>query len=571
MQRQLEHILAQKTFRDSAAPAKLLRFTVEETLAGRSAGIKEYTLGSHVLGRGSRFDPRLDTIVRVQFRRLRAKLEQYYANQGKADPVLIVFEKGGYVPEIQMRPAGAASPAPPASVAVLPFSETSGKADEVYLGEGLAEDLIHGLSRVPGLKVVARTSAFQFRGGSGDVREIGRQLGVQAVVEGSVRRSADLLRLSVRLVNALDGFTLWSSVYERRTEDLFAVQEELAQAITSTLGPQLGAGIGELIPPQSTKNIEVYHLYLRGRHQWNQLGPESLRRGIECFREAIDLEQSYAPAHAGLADCYIALAASGYAPPNDVMPKAKQAAMQAIALAPALGESHTSLAKVTEDYEWKVAEAESIYLKAIGLNPGYATAHYWYGMFLFSSGRHTEAFQEICKAQELDPLSPMINWAAGMMFEVQGRETEAMAQYRRANDLIPRNPDTLRYLMLGGARTGRYADVERAVRHQELASDDVVSQIVLAGIHGVHGRLTEGLDLLNRVEQLVTFQYVPPIQVSTAYMVLGRHDRALAWLEEALVQRDSQLLWLGSDRLFQALRTNQRFQSLLERIAALKQ
>jgi serine/threonine-protein kinase len=567
--RQLERILGRKTFRGSTAPANLLRFTVEETLAGRSAGIKEYTLGSQVLGRGNRFDPKLDTIVRVQFRRLRAKLDQYYAGEGKTDPILIAFEKGGYVPEIRLRGYAAASQATPASIAVLPFAEASGNPDEAYFGEGLAEELIHGLSRLPALKVVARTSAFQFRGGGADVREIGSRLGVETIMEGSVRSSGEQLRLSVRLINAVDGFTVWSSVYERRIADIFAVQDELAQAIISALSPRLGTAAGQAGRPRSTRSVEVYRLYLRGRHQWNQLGPESLQRAIECFRKVIAQEPSYAPAHAGLADCYIALAGSGYTSPNEVMPKARQAAAEAVALDPTLGEAHTSLAKVTEDYEWRLTEAESIYLKAIELSPGYATAHYWYGMYLLSLSRHTEALCEVRTAQELDPLSPMINWAAGMMLEIQGKQPEVREQYWVANDLIPRNPDTLRYLMLGAARKGRYGDFERALRTDDLAHDDVISQIVLAGIHGVHGRTTDGLRLLERVEGSST--YVPPIPVSTAYLTLGQTDRAQAWLEEAFVQRDSQLLWLGSDPVFEPLRANPWFQRLLERIAAVKQ
>ena len=571
IRRQLEKILSHKAFRESGAPARLLRFTVEQTLAGRGAEIKEYTLGASVLGRGDKFDPKLDTIVRVQFRRLRVKLEQYYCTDGKADQILITYEKGRYVPQIRVRGVETASPATPSSIAVLPFTDLSGKPDEAYFGEGLAEELIHGLSRIPTLKVVARTSAFQFRGSGTDVREIGRRLGVQTVMEGSVRRVGDLLRLGVRLINAADGFTLWSSLYERGAEDIFAVQEELAQAIISTLGPQLGAGIGEVVRPRSMRDVDAYHLYLRGRHQWNQLGPESLQRAIQCFREVIARDPSYAPAYAGLADCYIALADSGYSSPNEVMPKAKQAGVQAIALDPALGEAHTSLAKVTEGYEWRVTEAESMYLRAIGLNPGYATAHYWYGMYLDSSGRHAEAFDEIRRAQLLDPLSPMINWAAGHMLEVEGRQTEAMEQYRRADDLIPRNIDTLRYLMLGAARIGRYGDVEVVLREGELARNDVVSQIVLAGIHGAHGRINEGLQLLERVERRVASVYVPPIQISTAYLMLGQADRAFAWLDEALIQRDSQLLSLGSDPFFQSLRTDPRFQRLLERVASIKQ
>ena len=490
---QLERILSNKTFREAGAPARLLRFTVEETLAGRTAEIKEYTLGSEVLGRGSRFDPKLDTIVRVQFRRLRAKLQHYYDTDGKSDRIVIAYEKGGYVPDIRTRLVESATQPPPASVAVLPFTDASRAPDEAYFGEGLADELITGLSRIPALKVVARTSAFQFRGSGTDVRDIGRRLGVQTVMEGSIRRSGDQLRLSVRLVNAADGFTVWSSVYERKIQDVFAVQDELAHAIISTLAPRLGGGLGEIDRPRPSIDTEVYHLYLRGRHQWNQLGPESLSRAIECFREVIDREPSYAPAHAGLADCYIALANSGYASPAEVMPKARQAATDAIALDPNLAEAHTSLAKVAEDYEWKVKEAEAIYLRAIALNPGYSTAHYWYGMHLHSSSRQTEAFREIRQAQEIDPLSPMINWAAGMMLEMQGRHAEAFTQYRRANELIPRNLDTLRYLLLGAARKGRYADVERAQLHRALPSDDVLAEIMLAGIQGTHGRITEGI------------------------------------------------------------------------------
>jgi Tfp pilus assembly protein PilF len=212
---------------------------------------------------------------------------------------------------------------------------------------------------------------------------------------------------------------VWSSVYERRIEDIFAVPDEVAQAIISALGPRLGAATGQLGRPRSTRNVEVYRLYLRWRHQWNQLGPESLQRAIECFGKVIAQEPSDAPAHAGLADCYIALAVSGYTSPHEVMPKARQAAAEAVALDPTLAEAHTSLAKVTEGYEWRLTEAEWIYLKAIELSPGYATAHYWYGMYLSSLSRHAEASREIGTAQELDPLLPMINWAAGMVLEIQ--------------------------------------------------------------------------------------------------------------------------------------------------------
>jgi serine/threonine-protein kinase len=568
--RQLERILCHRTFRESGAPARLLRFTVEETLAGRSAEIKEYTLGANVLGRGLRFDPKLDTIVRVQFRRLRAKLQQYYANEGRGDQILIAYEKGGYVPQVRVRRAETPSPAPPASIAVLPFRDISGKPDEMYFGEGLAEELIQGLSRIPGLKVVTRTSAFQFRGGT-DARDIGCQLGVQTIIEGSVRRSENRLRLSVRLVNTADGFTLWSSGYERRTEDVFAVQEELAQSIIANLGTHLGASIGDAAKPRRTKNVEVYYRYLMGRHHWNQLGPDSLNRAIECFRQVIAQEPSYGPAYAGLADCYIALAGNGYASPHEVMPKAKQAAIEAIALDATLGEAHTALAKVTEDYDWKVSEAEPIYLRAIGLNPGYAVAHYYYSMYLTSSGRHAEAFDEIHKAQELDPLSPIINWAAGFLLQIEGRLPEALEQYSRANDLIPRNPDTLRFLMLGAAHTGRYLEIESALRQDELAGNDVVSRIVVAGIHGAHGRIAEGLRILAQVERQSTSVYTPPIAVSTAYIALGQADRALAWLEQAFAQRCSKLLTLGADPLFQSLCPDQRFQLLLERIASIKQ
>jgi TolB-like protein/Tfp pilus assembly protein PilF len=497
-------------------------------------------------------------------------LDQYYANDGKSDPILIAYQPGGYVPQVSVRQGEVSAPAPPASIAVLPFAEASENQNEAYFGEGLAEELIHGLSRIAALKVVARTSAFQFRGSGADVREIGRRLGVQTVMEGSIRRQGDQLRLSVRLVSAADGFTVWSSVYERKSDDVFAMQAELAQAIITTLEPRLGTGLGGVPRGRLPIDAVSHDLYLRGRHQWNQLGPESLNRAIEYFRRAIAHDPTYAPAHAGLADCYIALAYSGYAPPNHVMPKAKAAAAEAIALDPALGEAHTSLAKITEDYEWRVSEAESIYQRALELNPGYATAHYWYGMYLFSSKRLADALREIRMAQELDPISPMINWAAGMIFEIQGRQEEALEQYRRADDLIPRNPDTLRYLLLGAARKGRYSDAEHVLRGSDLSSDDVVSQIIRAGIHGAHGRIDKGLQLLQRVEQRAASEYVPPVQVSTACLMLGQGDRALKWLQEAFVQRDGQLLSLDSDPLFAPLRAHPGYQDLLKRIAEAK-
>lgn len=561
----LRKILSSEEFSHAAGPGRLLRFTVEETLQGRTNQIKEYTLGVAVFDRGDGFDPRLDSIVRVQARRLRAKLSRYYETEGRLEPVRIEYPKGGYVPIF--RKPDAASPAvredrPALSIAVLPFADLSAGQDQAYFSDGLSEELIHCLSQLPGLNVMARGSVAHFKSGNADFREIGTRLNVQFVLEGSVRCAGPALRVAVRLVNVASGFTVWSTVYERRMEDLFAIQEEIARSVSMALQPRLSPDApASANSSRRTENLEVYDLYLRGRHLWNQLGPKSVQRSIEYFQEALRIDNRYAPAYAGLADAYITLAGSGFVAPREVMPPAREASLRAIELDDRLAEAHASLAKIAAEYDWDEERAELSYRRALRVNPGYANAHHWYGICLASAGRLQEAFEEVEVAQKLDPLSPGINWSLGHMLEQLGRKQEALKQYLRANDLIPFNPDTFHYLALGAAQRGLFAQI-RLAKEMGYTLPPVVDAGVLAG-EGRHG---EARELLQAMEGELASHYIPPLALAHGWLASADYERALDWFERAFVERQFLLLNLDQNPVCAVLHGHPRFRQLLDSI-----
>ncbi|MBI3696829.1 MAG: hypothetical protein HY238_18580 [Acidobacteria bacterium] len=339
IQAQLSKILASPVFAGSDRMSRFLRFTVERALRGEGDRLKEYLLGVEVFDRRSSYDPRIDPIVRVEARRLRSKLEKYYETEGRGDPVRIDFPKGGYSPVLRERDR--AAPAPERrTIAVLPFANLSSDPENEYFSDGLTEELIQALTKVEGLRVVAWSSAFQFKGKARDIRQVGRQLSVDTVLEGSVRRADDRLRITAQLVDVSDGRYLWSQIYEREMKDVFAIQDEISRAIADTPRIKL---TGALVKPY-TVNLEAYNLYLRGRFNWNKRTEEGLRKAIEYFEQALAGDAQYAPAYCGLADCYSMLGQYGLSPPREVMPQAKAAATRALDIDEALAEAHASFA-----------------------------------------------------------------------------------------------------------------------------------------------------------------------------------------------------------------------------------
>ena len=336
IRKELKKILASTTFVHSERLSRFLDFIAGMTLQDRGNEIKEYLIGLEVFDRPSSYDPRVDPIVRVQAGRLRLKLKEYYEHQGKDDEVVVTVPKGRYVPSFRVRKPvvqgrAALGPTPidnveSKSIAVLPFTNISADPENEYFSDGLTEELINTLARVPGLHVVARTSVFQFKGKARDIRQIGKQLGVGKVLEGCVRRSGNRLRITAQLINVVDGCHLWSDRFDRQVSDIFVIQDEISEAIREALRIRLAAPKKQVLSGPPTLHLEAYNHYLKGRFQWNKRTEEGLRAGIQHFEWAIREDRRYVRAYSGLADCRLMLAMSGAVSPEESMPQAKDAA-----------------------------------------------------------------------------------------------------------------------------------------------------------------------------------------------------------------------------------------------------
>jgi len=345
------------------------------------------------------------------------------------------------------------SPTEPASVAVLPFADMSPKGDQEYFSDGMTEEIINALARLPDLRVVARTSAFAFKGKDADIRTIGEQLGVRNVVEGSVRRSGDRLRVTAQLISVADGYHLWSETYEREVADVFAIQEEVATRVAEALSVRIGGRSLAQGPPRDPR---AYELYLTGRQLFAQRTEASMRRAIESFEQALALSPSYAPALSGLADALTQLTVWGFETSPAVLERAHEAAQAAIRADPTLGEAHASLGRqrfAGGTWDWEGAERHL--RRAIELSPGYATAHMWRAQMLVHQGRVPEGSAEIQRALELDPFSPVVLWMAGRIASWTGDHERAIELLRRGVDLSPQSPRARWWLRDAYAVAGR--------------------------------------------------------------------------------------------------------------------
>ncbi len=562
----LQRILASKEFASSARMSRFLRFAVERALCGQSEELKEYVLGVEVFDRKPSYDPRVDPIVRVEARRLRSKLESYYAGEGSADELIIEFPKGTYAPVFREK-ASSLAVAPPAetpragAIAVLPFSNLSSEPDTEYFSDGLTEELIHGLTKLDGLMVVAWNSAARLKGQPYDVREIGRQLNVSTVLVGSVRGSGERLRVMAQLVDTSNGRYLWSETYDRQIEDLFAIQEEISRAIVKTL--QL-----KLIAPSirhGAYNLEAYNLYLKGRFQWNKRTAEGLKRSVQLFEQAIALDQDFALGYAGLSDAYSLLADYGLVKPADIMPAAESAARKALEIDPTLAEAHASLGLIRSLYAWEWAEAEQHYRRAIDLNPGYATTHFWFAIdYLGMLGRWEEAFQEIEIALQLDPLSPVIREGKGFLLMLSKRYDEAIEEYRQTLDL-----DCFFYkafTAMGRAYTqkGMYEEAITMLQKGRSLSGDMPNILgALGQTYALASRPAEARRLLEELAELSKRRHVSSTCFALIHLGLGEKEQALDWLETGARGRETPLAGLKVHPAYDNLRGEPRFQALL--------
>lgn len=552
---------------------RFLRLAVERTLAGQADQLKEYMIGVEVFDRKASYDPRVDPIVRVEARRLRAKLKAYYEGDGSADPVLIEFASGGYAPRLALRepPRQTAAAPPPreagvVTVAVLPFADLGGKPENQYFGDGLTEELIHALTKVPGMRVVAWNTAAQLRDRQQDVRSIREQLQVGTVLTGSVRIAGHSLRVRAQLIDTSTGVYLWSETFDRPMQDVFAIQEEIARAIVRTLRVQLTGGESALARGHS--NIGSYDYYLRGRYYWHRRTPEDLARSIEYFEAAIDADPDSALAHSGLADAHTLLVEYGLASPSIAMQKAKAAAARAIELHPALGEAYASLALIRSLYDWEWKEAHCLYQRAIELNPGYATARHWLAVdWMALTGRFAEAAGQIEIALQLDPLSSIIREGKIFIKFLQGRYDDAVQGYC---SLIADDPTFYKgYTSLGRvyAHQGKLLDAMRMLEKGRSLAGDVPNILGAMGqVYALGGQPDRAREILGQLEQRRQKSWVPATVFAIVHIGLGEYDQALDWLESGCRLHEVPITALKVHPVYDPLRPTPRFQAMLDQL-----
>jgi serine/threonine-protein kinase len=468
--------------------------------------------------------------------------------------------------------ASALTPLPEKSIAVLPLENLSHDPDNVYFAEGMQDEILARLSKIADLKVISRTSTQKYKSAPDNLREIAKQLGVGNVLEGSVQKSGDAVRVNVQLINALNDAHLWGDVYERKLTDIFAVESDIAKTIADTLQAKLTGAEKQLIAAQPTTDLTAYELYLKGRSLWSKRGGENLRQAIGFYEQAIARDPKYALAYAGLAEAYVLLPFYTATAPQDAYPTAKAAALKALQLDEKLAEAHTALGLLLCIGDLDMAGSISEFQRAIALNPNYATAHHWYGNGpLLALGRFEEAIAEGKRAIELDPLSPIINADLGRNLYNARRYDEAIAQLRKTLEIDP----TFYYTHYNlGMALQRKGDVPAAIAEYTKAqqlSDDLFVQVLLAAAKAQSGDKDAAIQMLAELEELSQHRYVPEYPRTLLYLSLGNRDEAIRRLEQAIADHESlTITMIKDDPKLDPLRGDPRFEALVQKVVGVE-
>jgi serine/threonine-protein kinase len=459
------------------------------------------------------------------------------------------------------------SPALLDSIAVLPFENQNHDADSDYLADGLTETIINSLTRVPNLKVIARSSVFAYKGKSIDPFTAGKQLGVSAVLTGRIIQRGDEVTISTELLDVAGNKQIWGDQYQQKISDLLSVQRVIATEITRNLRWQLPGDQQDRVAKNYTQNAAAYQLYLKGRYYCNKRTEESYQKAIEYFRQAIEIDPHYALAYTGLADSYSFLSSQGIRPPQEVFPLAKEAATHAIEIDDSLSEAHTSLAYVKLYYDWDWSAAEREYNRAITLNPNYATPHHGYAYLLVSMGRTREAIAEIEKAEAIDPLSLIINTDHGEFFYFSRQPDEAIRQLDKAIDM---DPGYVRAHFLLGRALVQKGQCDQAIpefqKARSLASGGVEMLGGLAQGYASCGRKVEAQKTLDELVALSKDHYVSPHWMAATYGALGNRDEAFKWLSQAVDRRFGPMIYLKVNPIWDPLRDDPRFAGFVQRV-----
>ena len=452
------------------------------------------------------------------------------------------------------------------SIAVLSFADMSPQRDHEYFCDGMAEELIDALAKQKGLRVVSRTSAFQFKGQGHDIRSIGQRLDVSHVLEGSVRKMGNRLRITAQLINVRDGYHLWSEKYDREMEDVFAIQDEIARAIVETMKIQL---VGEPEAPlvkRYTSNLDAYTLYLKGRYFWNKRYEVGLQQAMGHFKQAIENDPNYALAYAGLADCFVLLGAYEYLAPKEAFSKAKALAQKALDVDGALAEAHASLGFIAFVHAWNWLDAEQKFKRSIELNPNYAVARWWYSIFLTATGRTEEGLAEIRRAEAADPLLLLTSSTVGWILYLARQYDQAIDVCLKTLDMDSNIGTARATLALAYIEKSAF---DKAIPELQQAKARMGFQIIgsyLARAYALSGRRDEARKVLEELQELSTHQYVPSYFLAAIHVALDEDDQAFHCLDKAYEERDPWLVYLKVDPMFDRVQSDPRLTTLLERV-----
>jgi adenylate cyclase len=461
------------------------------------------------------------------------------------------------------------------SIAVLAFSDLSPSKDQEYFSDGMAEEILNSLAKINDLKVAGRTSSFFFKGKNEDIRLIGKALGVANVLEGSVRKQGDKVRITAQLIRANDGFHLWSETYDGDLKDVFALQEKIAQAIAGELQIILQGEQKTQLVSVGTNNTEAYQFYLQGRYHWNKRTSEEFEKAVVFFKQAIEKDPDYALAYSGLADTYSLFPNYGDYRRKDYMPQAKAAALKALELNPNLAEAHASLGEAIYYYEYDWTGAEKAFKRAIELNPKYATAHQWYAELLANSGKHDEANKHVTTALELDPFSMVINRDMIFWYLNAKRYDEALLQNKKLNELFP---DELIFHTQNGIiyeAQGKYSQAFneniRAFKSNKFVKPEQVQMVKAAyekdGWAGYGKAYQTGyVAFLDAKQENDKHSYVRAMDYAYAYANTKDKDKAMYYLNKAYDERSHQILQLNVDFTWDFLRDDPRFKALVKKV-----
>jgi adenylate cyclase len=454
------------------------------------------------------------------------------------------------------------------SIAVLPFENLSEDKANAYFAEGIQEEILTRLSKIADLKVTSHTSTQHYKSVPENLAEIAKQLGVAHILEGSVQKSGDAVRVNVQLIKAANNSHVWAETFDRKLTDIFSVESDVAKAIADQLRAHITKQEEQVIAAKPTKNIEAYDAYLRGRYFWNKRTSDGIKHAIEHFQHSIERDPDFALGHAGLADSYIALTFYNFAAPHETMPKAKESAIKALALDNTLAEAHASLAHILMNYDWNWSAAEKEFKRSIELEPDYATAHEWYAIhYLTATGRLEEAVQEMKKALELEPASLVMNTFMGATLYYAGRYDEAIDQCRRTIQMDPNF--TVAHWHLGLAYEQKQvldAATEEFKKAISLSGGSPLMKAALGRAYAKSQKKHEANEMLNELNELSKQHYVSAYEVATIYVALGNNEQAFQLLEEAYAEHSFHLVYLNVSPQFKPVSSDRRFQNLVQRI-----